>query len=83
VPPVAGKHTKLGREFIKMKHISLIAAALVLAVALGTAVMAQTPKQHPSKLPKPPRASGAIPNVSPLRQYEEDKRKGWYKADRS
>ena len=65
-----------------MKHISLIAAALVLAIALSTAVMAQTPKRHSSNLPKPPRASSEIPNVSPLRQYEEDKRKGWYKEDR-
>jgi hypothetical protein len=64
-----------------MKHISLI-AAVVLALALGTAVMAQTPKRHSSNLPKPPRAFSEIPHVSPLRQYEEDKRKGWYKEDR-
>ena len=66
-----------------MKHISIImAATMVLAVTLSTAVMAQTPKRHSSNLPKPPRASGEISSVSAPKQYEEDKRKGWYREDR-
>ena len=68
-----------------MKQISIIAVALALAVASSTA-MAKTPKRHSSK---PSNSSGVfrqLPNPSyeqRLRQYEEDKRNGWYKEDKA
>ncbi len=69
-----------------MKQISIIAAAMALVVASGAA-MAQTQKRsvldratHRAKSPQP---SNKVPNSyeEKLRQYEEDKRNGWYKID--
>ncbi len=68
-----------------MKKISIIVTTLALAVAPSTA-MAKTPKRHTSNPPKSSRVFKKVPN-SPyedrLRQYEEDKRKGWYKVDKA
>ena len=70
-----------------MKQISIIAAAMAFAVASSTA-MAEPQKRSDKAThrAKSPRHSPNVP-VSPyedrLRQYEEDKRKGWYKEDRA
>jgi hypothetical protein len=68
-----------------MKQTSIIAAALALAVASSTA-MAETPKRSVvDKATKSPRHSKPDPNSyeERLRQYEKDKRDGWYKEDRA
>ena len=69
-----------------MKQISIIAAAMAFAVASSTA-MAE-PQKRPDKAThraKSLRHSTKLPNSSSkdkLRQYGEDKLKGWYKEDR-
>jgi hypothetical protein len=68
-----------------MKQTSIIAAALALAVASSTA-MAEPPKRSVvDKATKSPRHSKPVPNSyeERLRQYEKDKRDGWYKEDRA
>ena len=68
-----------------MKQIS-IAAAMVLVVASGAA-MAESQKRfvldRATHRAKSPQHSKKVPNSyeEKLRQYEEDKRNGWYKID--
>jgi hypothetical protein len=72
-----------------MKQISIIAAAMALAVASSTA-MAEPQKRSvlfdkATHRAKSLRHSTKVPNSSyedKPRQYEEDKLKGWYKEDR-
>jgi hypothetical protein len=65
-----------------MKQISIIVAAMALIVASSTA-MAESQERavekatHRAKSPRPPSYEDK------LRQYEEDKRKGWYKIDKA
>jgi hypothetical protein len=69
-----------------MKQISIVAATMALVVASGAA-MAEPQKRsvldratHRAKSPQPFKK---VPNSyeEKLRQYEEDKRNGWYKID--
>jgi hypothetical protein len=69
-----------------MKQISIIAAAMALTVASSTA-MAEPQKRSvfdkATNRAKSPRPSKKVPNSyeEKLRQYEEDKRNGWYRID--
>jgi hypothetical protein len=76
------------RRGAMIKQISIIAATMALTVAASTA-MAEPQKRsvvdkatHRAKAPRP---SKTVPNSyeDKLRQYEEDKRNGWYKIDSS
>jgi hypothetical protein len=65
----------------RREFISLFGTGAVVTWPL--AVRAQ--QSRTSRAKSPPR-SKSVPNSSyedRLRQYEEDKRKGWYKADRA
>jgi hypothetical protein len=68
-----------------MKQTSIIAAALALAVASSTALAGAPKRSVVDKATKSSRHSKPVPNSyeERLRQYEKDKRDGWYKIDKA
>ena len=75
------------RRGAMMKQISIIAAAMALTIASSTA-MAEPQKRsvfdkatNRAKSPRPSKVPNSYEDK--VRQYEEDKRNGWYKIDSS